>query len=507
MNQTKEQTYYVKGMHCASCEIIIEKKILEIKGVKSVDASTTKSEVLVEYEDKKPNIEHLNNILKRENYHFSEKPFETKDKSIKNNLLTVGVISVLIIFVFFLLNRLGVSGALNVNAKSSLPTFFIFGLLAGISTCAALVGGLVLSMSKQWSDLYAKEDSFIKKFQPHLLFNTGRLISYGILGGLLGAIGSKLHLSLTFSSILVLAVAVLMIFLGLQMLGLKVFQKFQLTTPKFITRYIADETHFKGRYLPFVLGAATFFLPCGFTITAQGMALLSSSALTGSLIMLFFALGTLPMLILIGFSSTQFLKRPHLSSIFLKVGGILVLFFALYNVNAQFNVLGLPSFNNITLKSVSAVKTQTTDVDNIEGLSPIINGKQVIKMDASASGYTPNYFKVKANTPVRWEITDKGTSGCTNAVIARDFFSGQIDLTHGQISVKEFTPDKPGKYKFSCWMGMVTGVIEVVDKNSASKSASNSNVNTSANSQNKNNSSCSANGGGCGCGCGGSGCH
>lgn len=93
--------------------------------------------------------------------------------------------------------------------------------------------------------------------------------------------------------------------------------------------------------------------------------------------------------------------------------------------------------------------------------SPQALSLQTIKMDASSSGYKPNYFKVKAGIPVRWEITDTGTSGCTKAIIANGLFDGQISLNPGQVSIKEFTPTKAGKYQFSCWMGMITGIIEV----------------------------------------------
>ncbi len=70
---------------------------------------------------------------------------------------------------------------------------------------------------------------------------------------------------------------------------------------------------------------------------------------------------------------------------------------------------------------------------------------------------------VKAGVPVRWEIQDTGTSGCTNAVISRNLFDGEIALTPGQTSIKEFTPAKAGKYRFSCWMGMISGTIEVAN--------------------------------------------
>jgi len=291
-----------------------------------------------------------------------------------------------------------------------------------------------------------------------LIFNAGRAISYIILGGVLGAIGSRLNLSLKFGPALIIVVSIIMVFLAFQMFGFKSFRNFQLTMPKFITRSIANEGNFKGRYMPFLMGAFTFFLPCGFTITAQGLALISGSAVQGALIMFLFALGTLPMLLIIGLSSVKFSQKTHLFNKFMKVAGVIVLFFALYNINSQLNVLGFPSLSDLDLGSSSSIDGDTSDSE----FPPIVDGKQILKMDASVYGYSPNYLKVKAGIPVRWEITDKGTGGCTSAIISRSLFDGEISLTPGEVSVREFTPQKPGKYKFSCWMGMVSGVIEVL---------------------------------------------
>jgi len=304
---------------------------------------------------------------------------------------------------------------------------------------------------------------------------------------------AKFQVSLAFTSVLIVAVSIMMFFLALQMLGVKALRKFQFTMPKFISRRIVDEDKFQGKYSPFIMGALTFFLPCGFTITAQGLALISGGAIQGALIMLFFALGTLPALLTIGLSAVKFSQKPHLANKFLKVAGVLVLFFALYNINAQLNVLGFSSFSDIKLNAGN----QSSVSNNEEGLPPIVNGKQVIKMDASSSSYSPNYLKVKTGIPVRWEITDKGTSGCTNAIISRGLFSGEIALTPGQTSVKEFTPEKTGKYKFSCWMGMVSGIIEVVDGKTASGAV--------ANAQELEQSDEIIPSGAKGCGCGGGG--
>jgi len=479
----KEQIYFVKGMHCASCELIVEKRLLQEKEIEAVDASTTDGRVVVEYKGKRPVLAKLNKIFKKEGYSFSKNKSKKKKEEKPDDLLIIAGTSLAIIIGFVWLSKSGLSALVSVNAKSALPMFLGFGLLAGLSSCAALVGGIVLSMSKQWSDMHGVDDSILKKSEPHLLFNLGRLISYGILGALLGAIGSVLQLSLAFSSVLILGVSVMMLLLALQMLGVEAFQRFQIRVPKFVTRYVSDEKNFSGRYMPFLMGALTFFLPCGFTITIQGLALASGSAVQGGLIMLFFALGTLPVLLGIGLSSVKFSEKPHLANRFLKVAGVLVLFFALFNINSQLNILGWASLSDISFGSSSAVEALDND------LPPIVNGKQVLKMDALAYGYEPNNLKVKAGVPVKWEITDKGTSGCTNAVMSRGLFDGEIALTRGQTTIKEFTPEEPGKYKFSCWMGMVSGVIEVVDDSGKSPTVNEEVIPSGAS----------------GCGCGGGG--
>lgn len=443
----KKFIYFVKGMHCASCEVLIEKKLIGLGNIKSVDAKAGKGEVLIEYDEEKPSAHDLNRLFKEEGYIFSEEPFVGEQGS-RNNLFVAVIAAAILIFGFLMLNRFGISSLMNINSSSSLVAFFAFGLLAGASSCAALVGGIVLSMSKQWLLMYSERDSVFQKLKPHLMFDVGRLASYTALGAVLGTIGSQIRISTSFASLMVIAVSILMIFLGTQMLGLK---KIQFAAPKFISRYIANESNFKGKYMPFVMGALTFFLPCGFTITAQGIALLAGNPVQSALIMFFFALGTAPMLLAIGVSSVKLSSRPGPAWYFSKVAGILILFFALFNINNQLTVLGYENLGDINLFKPAVISSSSG------------NNVQVIKMEASSFGYSPSYFKVKVNVPVRWQITDTGTSGCTNAIISKGLFIDQIPLTPGQTAIKEFTPTKIGKYKFSCWMGMISGTIEVVE--------------------------------------------
>lgn len=423
--------YKIEGMHGASCERLIEEKLIQLPEIEAVDASTHKGEAIIYFKGKRPSVEKINALIGGDGYCASGE-----------NALTAIGIAVLVFLGFLLLNRLGLASLVNVTTSSSLPTFFFFGLLAGVSTCAALVGGIVLSLAKTWGG----------GREPQVLFNFGRIVSYAFFGVILGIVGSKLQFSPTFNAFLVMAVSVFMILNGLKMLGMKALRGFQIALPKSWTRQVANDKNFQGKYMPLIMGALTIFLPCGFTITTESLALLSGNPIQGALIMGAFALGTAPGLLAIGFSAVK-MENSSRSGLFSRIAGALVLLFAAFNINSQLNVLGLSSFNNLSITA------------SVEGLAPIINGKQVLKMNASASGYSPNYFKVRAGTPVRWEITDTGTSGCTNAVMSSSLFEGQIPLTPGQTSIKEFTPAKAGKYKFSCWMGMVTGVMEVIDQN------------------------------------------
>jgi sulfite exporter TauE/SafE/copper chaperone CopZ len=491
-------------MHCASCEIIIEKKLLDLPGIKSVEASTSKGEVVMEFEGDRPNPDRLTKIFKDENYSFSDasQPANSHElahsKGKNNSTLVAFNITIFVVIAFLLLDKAGIANFLIINSTSSLIAFFGFGLLAGVSSCAALVGGIVLSMSKQWNSLYAENAGTSKKLQPHLMFNIGRVVSYFILGGVLGIIGSRLQISPQFTAFLIIAVSFLMIALGFQMLGVKAFRKFQITAPKSVTREIANENNFQGKYMPFLMGAATFFLPCGFTITAQSLALISGNAFSGALIMGAFALGTVPMILFIGMSSVKFNSKPHLAERFSKVAGFLVLFFAIYNMSNQMNVLGFTGFS-----SLISSQTQTTSV-NQKDLPPIVSGKQVIKMTAYGDRDTPNYFKVRVGVPVRWEITGGPSLGCNGAIISGSLFSGAVDLTPGQVAIKEFTPTKAGKFRFSCTMGMITGIIEVVNVDSGFDNNSGTQVaGATTNNQDivpSGGNTCGGGGGGCGCG-------
>ncbi|MFA7301716.1 MAG: sulfite exporter TauE/SafE family protein [Candidatus Shapirobacteria bacterium] len=437
----RSKIYSVSGTHCHACEILIEKEIKNLPGVKSVEASTVSSSVTIIGKNI-PDISKLNKIFKESGYVFSpalSREGARRAEGFKPNIFISIFISFLVLCLFYVLNSSGIIPNVQVNNSSSLFLFFAFGLVAGLSTCAALVGSIMLTISR-------------RGMLAITFFSLGRVMLFALFGALLGLVGSYFRLSVTAGSVITILVSVLMLVLGLQMLGAKYFSRFQISLPKSITGNIANEKNFSGKFAPFILGGLTFFLPCGFTLTAQSLALASGSSLTAAAIMGAFALGTFIPLLLIGYSSVVSSQNKNTSAYFSQVAGILVIVFALFNIKSQAVVLGFDFPSSYQLQ-----------VTSINSTVPIVNGIQIIKMDASATGYSPSTFTIKAGLPVRWEITDRGTVGCTNAVISRSLFAGQINLVPGTTSVKEFTaPTTTGTYRFSCWMGMISGTIEVV---------------------------------------------
>lgn len=477
-NRGSKSKIYVEGMHCSSCEILIEKTLEKHDGVKQVKASLDKGEVEVLSEkSEKIDLTRLNQELEQAGYKFSfQKPKKTKQKliSFENrqlsvsreklvDLLRVVAVLVVVLIIVMLINNSELGRYAGVDASSSLPAFVVLGFIAGLSSCAALIGGLLLVMTKQWHELYIAEDNKFLKYQPHLLFHGGRLLGFFIFGGLLGLLGQAVSLSnVSAFALVVIVVSLVMLILALQMLGVKQANRLKFTTPRFLSKYITNETNFSGKYMPFILGAFTFLLPCGFTLIAQSVALASASFVKGGLIMLFFALGTLPVLLGVSFTGIKFNAKPQMTAIFNKAAGILIIVFAIYTINSQLNVLGVKSLNDVWSGLSIARSEKESEEEIVAGDSPATNPdfQQIVIVANGFSYKAAGSTTVKEGQRAVIAVNNKGVQGCGQFMAAKGLFEGYVQLKQGWNYV-EFTPKK-GVYKLTCTMGMVPPVTITV---------------------------------------------
>jgi len=248
-------------------------------------------------------------------------------------------ISVILISAFLLLQKAGLTSLIT-GSNVSYGTAFIIGLIASVSSCLAIVGGLVLSLSAN----SAREGG---TWRTQTLFHIGRIAGFFILGGFVGLLGNSLHLGLTANVVLGSVVALVMFILGVNLLDIFHFTKrLQLTMPARFSRYIMRGSKHDYYLAPALIGIGTFFLPCGFTQSMQLYALSTGNFAQGSLTMFFFALGTLPMLALLSFGSLNIAHKPW-KGIFFKTAGIIVIALALLNFSNALATVGIirPLFN------------------------------------------------------------------------------------------------------------------------------------------------------------------
>ena len=323
------QEFFVEGMHCAACELFVESKIKSIDGVNNVRAKLDGQSLTLESAEEL-NADDLTKLV-------AEGGYRVIHQKIKHEIAWADFqialpLALFLVLLFVLLEKAGIVTLVSSNGgKLSYVAIFIIGIIASLSTCMAVVGGVVLTMAATYSRVKAK-------FLPHVMFHASRLISFFVLGGVIGFIGSNLKLNTLTNLILEIIIAFVMLILAIVLLDILPFaRKLQPHTPKFISHKILNlqnVTHILG---PILLGALTFVLPCGFTQSMQIYALGTGSYIDGALTMLVFALGTFPALAGISLLSNKFAQSKY-KGIFFKTAAIVIIFLSLTQLIAAVSI-------------------------------------------------------------------------------------------------------------------------------------------------------------------------
>lgn len=335
---TTKHSFYVVGMHCSACVLLTESELQDVPEVSGVccKLETRTVDVSGDFGDRDAATvaSELSQVLTKHGYRLSTE--KTPEEKKYRQFLWAAPAAAAIIVGFFGLQRLGLADMVS-GERVNYATAFVIGVIASLSTCLAVVGGLVLSLSAT----YAKQGN---RTRPQALFHLGRLSAFFLFGGLVGVAGSALRPSQTVTTWLGIVVGLVMVVLGINLL--EVFdwaKRLQPALPKSFGHRAMGAARKSGMLAPLLAGAVTFFLPCGFTQSMQLFALSTGSFIGGGLFMLAFALGTLPVLALISFSSFS-MQAGASRGVFFKTAGIVVLFFALYSVvNGLVAVGVLPS--------------------------------------------------------------------------------------------------------------------------------------------------------------------
>jgi len=341
---------------------------------------------------------------------------------------------------------------------------FITGLTTGGLSCVAVQGGLLASVVLDEEKEYVESKKGKKSLtiRPVILFLVAKLVTYTILGFLLGTFGSFISLSPVLRGWLQILIGIFMIGIALNILNVHpIFRYFSLQPPKSIRKFIRRQTRAdvgqakKSRDLgALFVGALTVLLPCAITQAMMLLAIASGNGVTGALIMFAFILGTTPLFFILGVTTTALTDRWK--EIFQKVVAIVVIFVAFFTILTGATLAGI----NISLKKSGSTQCQGSQCPAEDTLSKsdavIKNGVQEVTINILDTGYTPAEIKIKKDIPVKVTLKTDNTLGCARAFVVPSLNIQRTLPKNGEDSF-EFTPEKTGDIAFSCSMGMYGG--------------------------------------------------
>lgn len=439
-------------MHCASCDLLVREKFEELKNVTSVQADHVTQQVVIEHEGELDTAQLQKQIG---SYGYKVLDLETAAKlkvPLVQRILEAVVLAMILSIAFILAGELKLLPNMNITTLS-LGSAFALGLAASVSTCMATTGGLYLTTIGK---LHAAADGWRTRMAPAAAFNAGRVLMYAVMGMINGYVGQFIARDMNMGLSLNVVVGILLIFVGLDML--RILPLNALLPGSWLKNFfLAVERRLvkNPRRTALLLGAVTYWLPCGFTQSVQLYALSIADPVQSMLIMTIFALGTTPAMLAVGFATS--VMRSAWYGWFMKIIAVLI---TLVGISYIVNFLSLYGLNPLDRFTKGRVES-AGGVLGAAGVERDADGAQIIRMTVTNSGYTPNAFTVQKGIPVKWLIEGKEVYGCQAYLVAPKINLETV-LREGSNTI-EFIPAEAGEIGFSCSMGMYGGTIRVVE--------------------------------------------
>lgn len=437
------EIFKIEGMTCISCEQRIERKLTRTNGIKKVKVSYVHSQAECSLDTQIISRKQTCEIIEGLGYAVvgEEVTSEKQDKLIKVLGIALSILALYQVMKYFGLTNLFY---MFPEAQESMgySLLFMIGMLTSVH-CIAMCGGINLSqcIGQPVREEQIEKKRFWSTFRPSLLYNLGRVISYTVIGGIVGAMGSVVSFSGRSKGLVQLIAGVFMIIMGINMLGIfPGLRRFNLSMPRIFRSKL---TGIKKVNSPFYVGLINGLMPCGPLQAMQLYSLSTGSFFKGALAMFIFSLGTVPLMFGLGALSSILSKT--FTEKMMSVGAVLVVILGLSMLTSGLSLAGINVAASIDQSASARVRVE--------------NGVQVVETYLEPGQY-PN-IEVQAGMPVKWMIrVEKGSlNGCNNRIFI-PYFEIEKKFELGE-NIIEFMPTEEGTFSYSCWMGMIRGSITV----------------------------------------------
>jgi len=214
---------------------------------------------------------------------------------------------------------------------------FIIGII-GSGHCIGMCGGITSMLTAALPQQKSRSNLFFV-----ILYNTGRISSYALLGAIVGYTGSTAarNMGVPLAGLRLIA-ALFLIFLGLylgqwlmwitriEQVGKTLWKKISPLSKHLIP--VNSPTKALG------LGVLWGWLPCGLVYSTLTWSMASGNATSGALIMACFGLGTLPALVLMSLSTIR-IKQLVNNSLLRKTLALAIIIYGIYSLKIAYLML------------------------------------------------------------------------------------------------------------------------------------------------------------------------
>lgn len=448
--------FRVGDMHCQGCETTIEQAVAQVSGVRSVKADFIAGTATITFDPARTDPKQIVGAIDSQGYQCSPSPIGGPSKLRAFGRLLVALLALAAIVAILILGD-------QLAERMHLPQFdrsmsygllFLIGFVTGfhcVGMCGAFVVGYTASAAAS-----GKRSVVLS----HVLYGVGKTLSYALIGGLFGLLGSFIAFTPEVRGFAAIAAGIFLIVFGLNMLDwFKSLRRIRIRIPAFLNRFTYSRTQ-KSKS-PFLIGLLNgLMIACGPLQAMYIMAASTGSFLEGAKLLFIFGLGTLP--ILFGFGVLTSLISAQATRGLLKASAFLVMTLGLIMLNRGLIMSG-SGYDFRTLAARAAA--HLSDFARTEETTDPEAGYQVIRMEVNKRGFKPDTFVLTRGVPVQWIIEGKELTYCNHRIIVPSL-GLEFDVVKGRQTI-EFTPQQAGVIPWSCWMGMIPGSFIVQENEDA----------------------------------------
>lgn len=357
-------------------------------------------------------------------------------------LYRLGKVALLVAGIYFLLNFSSfLNGSFSVP-RSQEPLSFALLFIAGTFTgfhCAGMCGSLVIGYTVRSAHQGGA------KYLTHLYYGAGKTLSYTVIGGIFGALGSIVTFTPFMRGVVGVFAGVFLLLFGLSSLRLlPVSRHLQFKVPPFLMKHLGGLLRRSSS--PFVIGLLNgLMIICGPLQAMYILAAGTGSPVEGAKMLFFFGLGTLPLMMGFGFLASAL--SAQVAPKLVRASGFIVVALGVIMLQRGYLMLSTGEDVHAAMGHSSPLSTESS-------------GRPMVHTQIDQAGQIHETPQLEIGQEVQWMVMGKEVAQCGDSLnFKEENWTFPMGSSGGSFLLK---PENTGQLHWRCKSGYSEGVFDVV---------------------------------------------